>query len=157
MRIYIIISGYILIITGIVKIASSLGHAGILTFQDPIFSISFRIVFQLVGFIEIGVGIFCMFFRMSVSQIFLLAWLSTMFVIYRIGLVVLDYHRPCICLGNLTDALHISSQLADNIIKVILAYLLLGSYATLFWIWRQKRKAGATTLPSAPSAPTSAP
>jgi cbb3-type cytochrome oxidase subunit 3 len=25
--------------------------------------------------------------------------------------------------------------------KIILAYLLIGSYATLFWFWRQKRKA----------------
>lgn len=24
--------------------------------------------------------------------------------------------------------------------KIILAYLLIGSYATLFWLWRQKRK-----------------
>jgi hypothetical protein len=23
--------------------------------------------------------------------------------------------------------------------KIILAYLLIGSYATLFWLWRQKR------------------
>jgi hypothetical protein len=24
--------------------------------------------------------------------------------------------------------------------KIILAYLLLGSYATLFWLWRQRKK-----------------
>jgi len=25
--------------------------------------------------------------------------------------------------------------------KIILAYLLIGSYATLFWLWRQRKKA----------------
>jgi cbb3-type cytochrome oxidase subunit 3 len=25
--------------------------------------------------------------------------------------------------------------------KIILAYLLIGSYATLFWLWRQHKKA----------------
>jgi len=24
--------------------------------------------------------------------------------------------------------------------KIILAYLLIGSYATLFWLWRQRKK-----------------
>jgi hypothetical protein len=44
-------------------------------------------------------------------------------------------------LGNLTDALHISPQTGDIAMKIILAYLLIGSYATLFWLWRQRGKA----------------
>jgi cbb3-type cytochrome oxidase subunit 3 len=28
--------------------------------------------------------------------------------------------------------------------KIILAYLLIGSYATLFWLWRQHKKATST-------------
>jgi cbb3-type cytochrome oxidase subunit 3 len=43
-------------------------------------------------------------------------------------------------MGNLADALHIPPQIADTAMKIILAYLLIGSYATLFWLWRQKRK-----------------
>jgi cbb3-type cytochrome oxidase subunit 3 len=43
-------------------------------------------------------------------------------------------------LGNLTDALHIPPQAADTAMKIILAYLLIGSYATLFWLWRQRGK-----------------
>jgi hypothetical protein len=44
-------------------------------------------------------------------------------------------------MGNLTDALHISPQVADTAIKIILVYLLLGSYAALFWLWLQRKKA----------------
>jgi hypothetical protein len=45
------------------------------------------------------------------------------------------------CLGNLTYALNISPQKADTAMKIILAYLLIGSYASLSWLWRQRRKA----------------
>jgi len=47
--------------------------------------------------------------------------------------------------GNLTDALHIPPQAADIAMKIILAYLFVGSYATLFWLWRQKRKTPQST------------
>jgi hypothetical protein len=32
--------------------------------------------------------------------------------------------------------------------KIILAYLLLGSYATLFWLWKEKRKPSLVALSS---------
>jgi hypothetical protein len=32
--------------------------------------------------------------------------------------------------------------------KIILAYLLLGSYATLFWLWRQRKKVVPTPAPA---------
>ena len=46
----------------------------------------------------------------------------------------------CDVLGNLTDALHISPQTADTAMKIILGYLLVGSYGLLFWLWRQNRR-----------------
>jgi len=33
--------------------------------------------------------------------------------------------------------------------KIILAYLFIGSYATLFWLWRQRKKAGASAAGAA--------
>ena len=39
-------------------------------------------------------------------------------------------------MGNLTDALHIRPEVADNIMKAILGYLLIGSYGLLIWQWR---------------------
>jgi hypothetical protein len=43
----------------------------------------------------------------------------------------------------LTDALHIKPETADTAMKIILAYLLIGSYGSLFWLWRQRRRAAA--------------
>jgi cbb3-type cytochrome oxidase subunit 3 len=45
------------------------------------------------------------------------------------------------------DALHIPPQTADTAMKIILAYLLLGSYAMLFWLWRQRKKLQSAATP----------
>src|ERR1022692_729687 len=46
--------------------------------------------------------------------------------------------KLCACLGNLTDALHISPQTAETAMKIILGYLPLGSYCRLFWPYRRR-------------------
>jgi cbb3-type cytochrome oxidase subunit 3 len=49
----------------------------------------------------------------------------------------------------MTSELHISSAFADTIMKIILAYLLIGSYAALFWLfWRQRRKVVSASFPA---------
>ena len=98
---------------------------------------------MIVGVVELVIAVNSFFSRRYILSAGLVAWLATNFVVYRIGLGWIDWEMPCNCLGNLTDALHVSPQLADNIMKGVLAYLLIGSYGLLFWEWRsQKRKAG---------------
>ena len=93
----------------------------------------------VLGMAEIAIALLCFFGKSQKLALGLVAWLATNFVVYRLGLMWIGYHKPCSCLGNLTDALHISPNIADTAMKIILGYLLLGSYATLFWLWRQKR------------------
>lgn len=106
----------------------------------------------MVGAVELIIAAVCLFGKQLRLQASLVAWLATNFLVYRLSLLWVDYHKPCACLGNLTDALHISPQTADTAMKIILAYLFLGSYATLFWLWRQKsqclagRAASTTSL-----------
>ena len=56
------------------------------------------------------------------------------------GLWYLGWQRPCSCLGNLTDTLHISPHVADVAMKIVLAYLLVGSYGGLLCLWKLNRK-----------------
>jgi len=149
---FIFSSGVILIITAIGKLISVSGSVRILQEHDPILAIPFRDVFLIVGGLELVVAAVCLFGKRLGLQAGLIAFLATDFVIYRLGLLLIGYHRPCHCLGNLTDALHISPETANTAMKIILAYLLVGSYAALFWILRQKRKA----LPVAPLSKTNA-
>lgn len=143
-RVFIFSAGILLLITASAKIISSCGKSGILLTPDPIFSIRFRYVFQIVGCIELAVAAVCIFGKRVSLQAWLVAWLATSFLLYRLGLLWAGFHR-CSCLGNLTDSLHIPPALADTTMIVILAYLFMGSYAILFWHWTQGGSARITT------------
>ena len=138
---YFLFSGALLLFaTGSAKLISVIGSAGILGAYDPFLLIQFRYLFGILGAVELGVALYCLFSKQFWLRALLQAWLATSFVIYRLGLIWIGYHRPCHCLGNLTDALHISPQTADTAMKIVLGYLLLGSYGTLFWLWKQNRQ-----------------
>jgi hypothetical protein len=140
-RFFVLSASVLLLATSLAKFISASGNARILQTTDPIFSIPFRHVFWIVGLIEFIIALVCFFGKRIELKAGLLALLTTNFLIYRFGLVEIGYNKPCSCLGNLTDALHIPPQAADMALKIILAYLLIGSYATLFWVWRQHHKA----------------
>jgi len=122
------------------KLVSSFGHDRVLESHDPVFNISYRNVFWVVGALELGISLIGLVCEKNNLRVALLAWISTSFLIYRIGMPLVGYNKPCPCLGNLTGIIHISSQTADIAMKIILTYLLVGSYATLFLLWRQHKK-----------------
>ena len=133
-------AGALLLVTAVAKFTSSFGHGRILLERDPLTNFQFRDLFRIVGGIETAVALVCIFSKRIWLPAGLVAWLATSFVVYRVGLLWVGYLKPCSCLGNLTDALHISPQTSDTAMKIILAYLLIGSYGTLFWLWRQRKK-----------------
>jgi hypothetical protein len=129
-----------LLFTALAKVGSSFGHANILRMSDPLIGLQFRYLFLVGAGMEAVVAWVCLFDKRTWLAAGLVAWLSTIFLTYRIGLVMIGWERPCPCLGNLTDALHISPEIADTWLKVILAYLLIGSCAVLFLLWRHRGK-----------------
>jgi hypothetical protein len=129
-------AGVVLMTTGAAKLISSCGNAHLLEYPDPLLYLSFRYVLLISGIIELAIASVCFYGRQSGLQAAIIAWFATGLLVYRIGLFWIGWRKPCICLGNLTDELNVSSQTADTAMKVILAYLLIGSYATLFWYWR---------------------
>jgi hypothetical protein len=130
-RYFITSAGILLLVTAAAKLVSSLGSAEILESSDPIFGISFRHLFCVVATVELIVAAICFFDKRLSFRLGFVAWLATIFLGYRITLGLIGYHRPCMCLGNLTDALHISPQIANTVMEIILAYLLIGSYGAL--------------------------
>lgn len=146
-RRFIISSGVVLSITGIAKIWSSFGEARILVVPDPLISIELGHLLTLVGTAEVIIASVCLFSRRQLLSIVSVAWLATSFVVYRLGLLWLGWHRPCSCLGNLTDAIGVSPQAADNVMKGVLAYLLIGSYTAVFLLWRQRKSVSAPVSP----------
>jgi hypothetical protein len=125
----------LLLVTGLSKIISAFGHAHILELEDPILRLPHKTVFLAVGSYEFAVAMFCLCQIGSRFSLKLIAWTATSISIYRLGLYVGHYQQPCSCMGNMTEALHISSQTADVIMKTILAYLLFCSYYFLARNW----------------------
>jgi len=124
-------AGIILLVTGMAKLISSLGSAEVLGQMDPLLKISFRHLLFAVGLLELAVSTSCLLFLKPKLSLMLVAWLSTNFLAYRIGLVLIDYHKPCSCMGTLTDAIHLPPSLADLMMKSIMIYLVIGSYLSL--------------------------
>lgn len=134
----------ILLLTGAAKIVSSFGTSAILFLPDPIFDLPFRYVFCVIGSLEIVVGLLCFLsYDWRIKNAFIVS-LATSFVIYRAGLNLLGYHKPCGCLGSLTSVLHISPRTANTILKWVMLYLLIGSYGILIWQFKERRNARAT-------------
>jgi hypothetical protein len=132
-------AGAALALTGLAKAFSAIGPARALDVADPVIGIPFRQLLLLVGLLELFIAFFCLFTERRRFSVLAVGWIATDFLVYRLGLWFIGWHRPCGCMGNLTDLLHISPQLADNTMKVVLAYLLVGSYGILLWEWRRRR------------------
>ena len=133
-------SAVLFLLTAGAKLISIAGTARVLNKLDPVFLISFRHLLCVAAVAELGVAAICLFGKNRKLQAGLIAVLATNFTLYRFAIYWQGYYKTCNCLGNLTDALHIPPQAADTAMKIILAYLLIGSYATLFWLWRQRGK-----------------
>lgn len=134
-------AGALLLITSAAKLISGSGGALVLSVSDPIFKFQFRTMFWIAGSIEFLLAVYCLTSQNIKKQVILVAWLATTFAAYRLGLFCIGYQKPCNCMGTLTDALHISTGVADIIMKVLLGYLLLGSYSILlFWLLLKDKK-----------------
>lgn len=133
-------AGLLLAITGLAKAFSAIGPARALDTADPLIGIPFRQLLLLVGLAELLIAFFCLFADKRRFSLLLVAWISTNFLVSRLGLWFIGWHHPCGCMGNLAGVLHLSDQAADNIMKCVLAFLLLGSYLLLLAQWRQARR-----------------
>jgi hypothetical protein len=133
-------AGLVLSTTGVAKAFSAIGSARALDTPDPFVGLPFRQLFLLLGLLELLVAFFCLFTERRRLGLLTVAWLSTNFLVYRLGLWFIGWHRPCGCMGSLSEMLHLSPRAADNIMKGVLAFLLVGSYLLLFLQWRAARR-----------------
>jgi hypothetical protein len=136
-------AGVALALTGLAKVWSTLGSVRLLAVADPITGLQFGHLMLAVGLLELVIAGICLFSKAQKLSLALIAWLATNFVVYRLGLWWMGWHKPCGCLGNLTDALHISPATADHIMKGVLAYLLIGSYWLLWTAWIARHPSAA--------------
>jgi len=131
----------LLVVLALAKLISSGSNAKILAYLDPVFLIPNRFMLWIASGLEITVVLICISTSKRQMQALAVAWLSTNFLLYRLGLWQVGYGGYCLCLGTLEDGLYISPWIADVLAKIIFSYLLIGSYATLLWTGRHTNKA----------------
>jgi len=118
----------ILSVTAFAKIFSAIGTDSILAVVDPIFGVSNRSLLIASGLLELSVVAYVYFCKSINTRKFLILWLASVFSLYRLGIWWTGLPKPCPCLGNLTNALNLSPHAADTIMKIVLAYIVLGSF-----------------------------
>jgi len=136
----------ILVVTASAKLWTVLGpwKTQILHAEEPMLGVSFGVLLLIAAVTEIMVAAVCIF-GSRFDGLFSVFWLASVLCVYRLGLSIVEWTRPCGCLGNLTDALHISPQLADNIMKGLLAFMFIGSVSLLI-LHRRGRAAGLNAV-----------
>lgn len=145
-RRFLVSAGVLLAVTAVAKMFSAIGPARALDMPDPLLGLPFRQLLLLVGIVELLIAFFCLFTGRDRLSLRAVGWISTNFLVYRLGLLLIGWNHPCACMGKLAGVLHLSDQAADNIMKGVLVFLLLGSYLLLFAHWRQARpSAGEAT------------
>ena len=124
-------SGALLLITGLAKIFSFFGNTRVLEIRDPLIGLPLGTVILIVGLVELALAYLCLSSKRLGACAGMVAWLATNFIMYRLGLWFIGWHKPRACLGSLTDMLHISPGTADNIMKAVLTFLFVGAYSVM--------------------------
>src|SRR5580658_8775494 len=93
----------LLVFSSLAKFISTGSDAKIFQYPDPLFMIPFRYMLWFAGGIELAVAMGCIATKNRLVQVTAIAWLGTDLLLYRFGLWLGDYHKPCACLGSLRD------------------------------------------------------
>lgn len=130
----------ILIVTGLIKVLSLFGSAGMLAVRDPVFGISFGILMPLVGLTEIAVGTLVLFCRNGLVASGLILWMSIEFVAYRFFSAELRPGSYCPCLGSLGEFLGLSqAQATHAALLICIILLILGLLALAVSVYAKKK------------------
>ena len=139
-RFFLSTAASILIITGLIKVLSLFGSAGMLAVKDPVFGISFGILMPLVGVTEIAVGSLVLFCRNGLVASVRILWMSIEFVAYRFFSAELRPGSYCPCLGSLGEFLGLSqAQATHAALLICIILLILGLLALAASIYAKKK------------------
>jgi len=141
-RCFIFSAGIVMLITSYAKVITAIGSDQILHEADPIFKLHYRSLLLIIGGLEFIIGLLALFERKWGWSAIAIVWIASCFGIYRVGLSWVGWHKPCSCLGTITDTIHLSPNTVEWILRAVIAYLALGSLFALSWIWCQGKGPG---------------
>lgn len=137
-KLFIHSAGGILLAAALIRFVIVVGDAPVLALPEPMLGIPLHYAVLTIGGIELVVALICLFGKQAGFQIGWLAWLTTAFLVYRIGLYWMHHHPQATCIGGLTDPLHLSHGIMGAIVEIMPFYLLIGSYVAVIWFWLEE-------------------
>jgi len=130
----------VLALTALCKLVSISGESRILGVPDPIFSfLTMRQLLLLTSVIELLAAFYLWKGANPMTKSFVVLWLGAVFFSYRVGLWLMHY-KGCACLGTVAQWLPVSPAAVDVLMKVVLAYLTIGSAIFFFRAWFQDKE-----------------
>src|SRR5687767_14175568 len=94
-RTFILSVAAILATTAMAKLYGIVAYAGTLRSIDPIVRIRTDLLLVGVVFLELATAGFLLSRADSRSKLFAILWLSSLFIVYRLGLLQIGYTKPC--------------------------------------------------------------
>jgi hypothetical protein len=126
-------SAIILVITGLLKLASITSEALFLTYSDPILTFLTNRQSLTIAFLgEMVVACVIIFKKHDQLQVWMIGILSSIFLSYRLSFYIFGVKGQCSCLGFLGDWLNLSPVTVNYTGFALLLYLLAGSYYFIF-------------------------
>jgi len=136
-RVFLVTSGVILAITGVVKIVSATGQARSLGMRDPFLFFTYRQIFFALGVIEMALAGYLIFGKNVKLRLAALAWLMTNFVAYRLAMWWGNFPKTCACLGNAVDWFPWLMKNQEIVMRCLLMFMLTGAYG---FLWQECRR-----------------
>lgn len=145
---YVVVSGAVLLVTGILKVFGAFGPQTQLSGNDPVFGVSNQLMFLAVGIIEVVIAMVCFFNAHSKLAQGLVVWVSFNFLAYRFFISSAGWQLPCGCSGGITVGGLISLENMDQIMRsVALGMFVVGAVLLVpETIWKRYLKAKIAIL-----------
>jgi DNA-directed RNA polymerase subunit RPC12/RpoP len=129
-------AGALLLAVALAMFIANWASVGLTQPHDPVFMISMRNLFWIVGAIALVVAMICLFGEKIWLKITLVLWLAANLSAYQIGILWKGSHAGfSVYLNSLAEAFGITSHAAYLILGLVFLYLLVGSSASLLWLW----------------------
>lgn len=118
-----------------VELSGAIGTARILDQPDPLLPLSNRLVFVLVGVLELLLSAYLLMGQYGWAKPGLTAWLATNLLVYRLGVWWAGAPNFGDCVGNFNEWLPVSPRTLHVIVVAALEFLIIGSYTFLILDW----------------------
>jgi hypothetical protein len=131
-------AAFITLLTGCAKIRGAFQHLPVLFAVDPILGVSYRKIMLYIGVVELVIFSIIIFSGNNHLKLYLVSWLGSCFLTYRVFYKIGHVREPCPCLGTLTEWMHITRGEANLLLNIVSIWLC--GFGLFFILYKSRRE-----------------